>query len=78
MGPDLWKRMKQSLTRGNNIEEGHYAERSWLGLLSLPLSGPAEKAVLKAAKGQQKIMHSIGQLSGCDCNRLRPHETLAP
>ena len=33
-----WEQLRDSLTRGDNIEEGHYAERSWLGLLSQPLA----------------------------------------
>lgn len=33
----LWQALEQSLSRGNNIEEGHFAERSWAGLLSKPL-----------------------------------------
>jgi len=31
---DIWKRLARSLMRGNSIEEGHFAERSWAGLLS--------------------------------------------
>lgn len=33
----LWKRIQASLERGNNIEEGHFVERSWAYLLSPPL-----------------------------------------
>jgi len=32
------KRMKDSLRRSDNIEEGHFAERTWAGLLSPPLN----------------------------------------
>ena len=35
---DVWRRMERSLSRGNNIEEGHFAERTWAGLLSQPLT----------------------------------------
>jgi hypothetical protein len=31
---EVWERMEQSLTRANNIVEGHYAERLWAALLS--------------------------------------------
>ena len=31
-----WKALEQSLSRDGNIEEGHFAERSWSGLLSIP------------------------------------------
>jgi len=30
----VWRKMMESLSRGDNIEEGHFAERSWGGLLS--------------------------------------------
>jgi len=33
----IWGDLKQSLARGNNIEEGHYTERIWASLLSDPL-----------------------------------------
>ena len=32
-----WKKFMESLTRGDNIEEGHFGERSWAVLLSNPL-----------------------------------------
>ena len=35
---DLWKRMVTSLSRTNDIEEGHFAERAWAGILSYPLN----------------------------------------
>ena len=34
----VWDKMEMMLSRGDNIEEGHFAERSWAGLLSKPLS----------------------------------------
>ena len=37
-GDNIWKRIELSLSRGNNIEEGHFAERSWAGLLAYPLA----------------------------------------
>ena len=33
----IWKALEKTLSRGNNIAEGHYAERSWAYLLSTPL-----------------------------------------
>ena len=35
---NVWKRIEASLTRGDSVEEGHFAERSWAGLLSYPLT----------------------------------------
>ena len=37
----VWKLVEQSLARGDNIEEGHYAERTWSGLLNTPIQDPA-------------------------------------
>ena len=34
---DAWKNMERSLSRGNNIEEGHFAERSWASIVAPPL-----------------------------------------
>ena len=34
----VWGTIENKLSRGDNIEEGHFAERSWAGLLSKPLS----------------------------------------
>ena len=42
----VWKFLEQSLSRGNNIEEGHMAERSWALLLSPPLEQYKVKALL--------------------------------
>mmetsp|Transcript_2998 Transcript_2998/g.4525 ORF Transcript_2998/g.4525 Transcript_2998/m.4525 type:complete len:377 (-) Transcript_2998:53-1183(-) len=33
----VWKKLRSLLSRGDNIQEGHYAERSWAILLSKPL-----------------------------------------
>ena len=33
----MWMKLEISLTRGDNIEEGHFVERSWAALLSNPL-----------------------------------------
>ena len=34
---NAWKKFMESLTRGDNIEEGHFGERSWAVMLSNPL-----------------------------------------
>jgi hypothetical protein len=39
------------LTRGNNIQEGHYAERSWAHLLSSPLEPFQLKALIDNSHG---------------------------
>jgi hypothetical protein len=49
--PALWKSITQSLSRGNNIQEGHFAERSWARLLSTPLEHFQIKALSDTADG---------------------------
>jgi hypothetical protein len=34
---NMWKKFEVSLRRGDNIEEGHFGERSWAAMLSNPL-----------------------------------------
>ncbi|EED87063.1 predicted protein [Thalassiosira pseudonana CCMP1335] len=41
----------KSLTCGNNIQEGHYAERSWAHLLSTPLEPFQMKALIDNSHG---------------------------
>ncbi len=41
----VWRAIAESLSRGNNIIEGHYAERLWASLLSKPLSNESATAV---------------------------------
>ena len=35
---NIWDKLEQSLTRNDNIEEGHFAERSFAGILTKPMS----------------------------------------
>ena len=51
---DAWPIIEKSLSRGDNIEEGHFVERLWAGLLSKPLSPHAIKIL------EKKTCH-------CDC-----------
>jgi len=54
---DFWQRLEQSLSRGDNIEEGHFAERSWAGLLSKPLTDKEQLAVY--FKSTQAVNHHL-------------------
>ena len=74
-----WEQMRDSLTRGDNIEEGHYAERSWLGLLSQPLAESHARKLQSAATGTCGLGESAGsclagQLMTCDCAQLAKRE----
>jgi len=44
----VWEAIEESLSRGDNIAEGHYAERMWAALLSKPLSNKSATAVWEA------------------------------
>ena len=44
---DLWARLEQSLSRGDNIEEGHFVERTWAALLAPPLTNSAHIDALR-------------------------------
>ena len=74
-GKESWEQMRDSLTRGDNIEEGHYAERSWLGLLSEKMADSHEDKLRNVAMGTCGIGKSAGsclagQLLACDCRQL--------
>lgn len=47
----VWSSLVQSLSRGNSIEEGHYVERVWAGLLAKPLA-PDQVAALRLHKNR--------------------------
>ncbi|KAG7340740.1 hypothetical protein IV203_024283 [Nitzschia inconspicua] len=49
--PSLWQSLTQSLSRGNNIQEGHFAERSWARLLSSSLNHAQIQALSDTADG---------------------------
>ena len=81
VGRKSWENLRQSLARADNLEEGHYAERAWAGLLSPPLPPAAEEALRSAAANVCREpaaarLHAdedthclIGQLVGCECGR---------
>ena len=57
---NTWKNIESSLSRGNNIQEGHYAERAWAGLLSFPLVLKwKEEAVLNYTGGIANLSTSF-------------------
>jgi len=46
-----WKQIEKTLTRGTNIQEGHYTERAWAALLATPLQPFQMDALLYKADG---------------------------
>uniref|UniRef100_A0A7S3EWQ7 Uncharacterized protein n=1 Tax=Haptolina ericina TaxID=156174 RepID=A0A7S3EWQ7_9EUKA len=67
----MWQRLARALSRGDNIEEGHYAERLWAVLLVKPPSRNASRALLCAANRQIRLYQATRQLMGllylCNC-----------
>jgi hypothetical protein len=52
----VWKTAEQSLSRGGNIQEGHYMERMWAMLLALPL----EEYQVEAIKNYSDLVFKRG------------------
>lgn len=50
-GLAVWKHLEGELSRGDNIQEGHYTERSWAILLSKPLQPFQIEALRKYSTG---------------------------
>jgi hypothetical protein len=48
----LWHHIEQSLNRGSNVAEGHFAERLWAALLSFPLKKHQIDNLLKQASSK--------------------------
>jgi hypothetical protein len=57
----IWSGIETSLARGNNIEEGHFAERAFAPLLSVPLS-PKKRELLW--KYSSSVMEWYGAYMG--------------
>ena len=66
-----WIALRDALTRGDNIEEGHFAERLWAVLLSPSPSKSVVSAVL-AGGGSHYSNCCPGLLSKCDTAVLPP------
>ena len=48
---EFWQSLTSNLSRGNNIQEGHYAERSWALLLTYDLPDYQVNALIEHADG---------------------------
>jgi len=68
-GKAVWERLEKSLSREDNIEEGHFAERSWAFLLSKPLY-PDRRKLLYERNG---LVRCIGYFKGrCGVLSIKP------
>lgn len=58
-------KMLHSLSRGDNVVQGHYAERTWAGLLSSRPSWQLTENILRLHVGSLPFSDMIGCLYGC-------------
>jgi hypothetical protein len=64
-----WRRIVESLSRGDNVEESHYMERMWAALLTPPLTPSETRAMACVAKKADRVMlpHLMGSVNNCFC-----------
>ena len=65
-----WRSLAASLERGDNIEEGHFMERTWAALLSEPPSSSTGEALRQAAScviQDRPWQGFLGTLGNCRC-----------
>ncbi|CAJ1961170.1 unnamed protein product, partial [Cylindrotheca closterium] len=55
-----WEAIAKSLSRGDNIEEGYFAERTWAGLLSAPLSEEEQWSII----GKRSYVNRVAAKDG--------------
>ena len=51
----IWSNMELSLSRGDNIEEGHFAERTWAGVLYRNLSVSEKDLLFSRTQGVEHL-----------------------
>lgn len=59
---ETWAEMEKSLSRANNLEEGHYAERTWASLLRDPLTAEEIDAIERVPHGYSRVPFLPGLL----------------
>lgn len=55
----FWQSLEANLSRGNNIQEGHYAERSWAMLIATPLEQYQAQSLIDHSDGVYINMSSM-------------------
>jgi len=53
---ELWNRMIKSLARADNIEEGHFADRAWAGILSYTLNSDKNEMMQRGYFDDNKMI----------------------
>jgi len=59
----VWENIEQSMSRGDNIEEGHFAERFWAALLSKPMSNKTATVIWESIPHIQKDWSFAGMIT---------------
>lgn len=69
--PTLWSVLRAALSRGDNIEESHFMERSWAALLAAAPDGEVlgnlHRAAREIARPDDARYWMRGSLDGCSC-----------
>jgi hypothetical protein len=69
--PPLWSILRSALARGDNIEESHFMERTWAGLLAATPDEHLSDKLYRAARAIVPLNDSRywirGSLDGCTC-----------
>jgi hypothetical protein len=58
----IWEKMLRLLSRGDNIEEGHYMERTWAAILSQPISSCVVEKIIESTRALVRNGPKIGGL----------------
>ncbi len=69
-----WERIELALSRGNNIEEGHFMERSWGSLLATPL----QPFQIEAMKNYTQRYAKFSRKPGREVSEFQPGLLLSP
>ena len=72
---ETYRRLDALLSRGDSIEEGHYAERLWAAILATPLAPSAQRALARIAGRNYAVVGGVlgisytGVVKRCCCER---------
>lgn len=72
-----WAKLAHALSRADNLEEGHFAERSWAALLMPPLPRAQALELVCASTRMQRHASMLGALTGCNCTDRCPRDGAA-
>ena len=66
--PAFWSNVEQKLSRGDNIEEGHFMERTWAHMFLQPTLSQHKKIIARSLGNIEREHNGLlGTLYGCSC-----------